>query len=63
MLAWLYTVVYLWLCVILLSFLIPFGNHAQLEGGSVAERLRSMLAYGWVKHCSDAVGCGTIVIR
>ena len=34
-------------------------NHAQLEGGSAAERLRSMLAYGWVERCSDAAGCGT----
>ena len=47
---------YPWLCVILL---VPysFGNHAQLGGGSVAERLRSTLAYGWVEHCSDVAGC------
>ena len=35
------------------------GNHAQLRGGSVDERLRSTLAYGWVERCSDIVGCGT----
>ena len=35
------------------------GNHAQLGGGSVAERLRSTLAYGWVERCSDVAGCGT----
>ena len=34
-------------------------NHAQLGGGSVAERLRSTLAYGWVERCSDVAGCGT----
>ena len=33
-------------------------DHAQLGGGSVAERLRSMLAYGWVERCSDVAGCG-----
>ena len=26
----------------------------------VAERLRSMLAYGWVEHCSNIASCGTI---
>ena len=48
---------YPWLCV---SLLVPYslGNHAQLRGGSVAERLRSTLAYGWVEHCSDVAGCG-----
>ena len=57
MLAWL-CFVYPWLCV---SLLVPYSleNHAQLEGGSIAERLRSMLAYGWVEHCSDVAGCGT----
>ena len=35
------------------------GNHARLGGGNVAERLRSMLAYGWVERCSDVAGCGT----
>ena len=34
------------------------GNHAQLGGGSVAERLMSTLAYGWVERCSDVAGCG-----
>ena len=34
------------------------GNHAQLRGSHVAERLRSTLAYGWVEHCSDIAGCG-----
>ena len=28
-------------------------------GGSVAERLNSTLAYGWVEHCSDIAGCKT----
>ena len=40
-------------------FLIPCGNHSQLGGGSVAERLMSTLAYGWVERCSDIAGCGT----
>ena len=35
-----------------------FENHAQLEGGSVAERLRSTLAYGWAERCSDVASCG-----
>ena len=39
--------------MILLLSLIPYGNHAQLEGGSVAERLRSTLVYSWVECCSD----------
>ena len=49
---------YSWICV---SLLVPYslGNHAQLEGGSVVERLRSTLAYGWVEHCSDIASCGT----
>ena len=40
-------VCYHWLCV---SLLVPYslGNHAQLGGGSVVERLRSMQAMvGW----------------
>ena len=46
-----------WLCV---SLLFPYSleNHAQLKGGSAAERLRSTLAYGWVERCSDVAGCG-----
>ena len=49
--------VYSWLCV---SLLVAYSlrNHAQLRGGSVAERLRSTLAYGWVERCSDVAGCG-----
>ena len=38
----------------------PWRNHAQLGGGSVAERLMSTLAYVWVERCSDVVGCGII---
>ena len=34
-------------------------NYAQLRGGSVAERLMSTLAYGWVEHCSNVAGCRT----
>ena len=47
-----------WLCVSLLD---PYSlrNHAQLRGGSVAERLMSTLAYGWVERCSNIAGCGT----
>ena len=50
--------VYSWLCV---SLLVAYslGNHAQLRGGSVAERLRSTLTYGWVERCSHVVGYGT----
>ena len=53
-----YCVVYPWLCV---SLFVPYslGNHAQLRGGSVVERLRSTLAYGWVERCSDIAGYGT----
>ena len=40
-------------------FLIPWEDHAQLGGGSVAGRLRSTLAYGWVERCNDVAGCGT----
>ena len=38
--------------------LIPSGNHAQLEGGSVAKILMSTLVYGWVERCSDVANCG-----
>ena len=48
---------------ILLVLLIPWGNYAQLKGGSVAERLKTTLAYGWVEHCSDIAGCGTSVFQ
>ena len=44
-------------------FLIPWGNHAQLRGGSAAERLMSALAYGWVECCSDVAGCGTSLFQ
>ena len=37
--------------------LVPCGNHAQLGGGSDAERVRSTLAYGWVERCSDIASC------
>ena len=51
---------YPWLCV---SLFVPYSleNHAQLGGGSVAERLRSTLAYGLVEHCSDVAGCGRVL--
>ena len=58
MLDWLiYCFVYPWLCV---SLIVPYslGNHAYLGGGSVAQKLRSTLAYGWVERCSDVDGCG-----
>ena len=45
------------LCVILYS-LVPCGNHAQLGGGSDAERLMKTLAYVWVECCSDIASCG-----
>ena len=44
-------------------FLIPIGNHSQLEGGSVVERLRSTLAYGLVERYSDVAGCGTSFLQ
>ena len=47
------------LCVILCP-LVPYGNHAQLGGGSDVERVRSTLAYGWVECCSDIAGCGEL---
>ena len=40
-------------------FLIPCRNHVQLGGGSVAERLKSTLAYGWVECYSDVAGYET----
>ena len=40
---------------------LPLENHAQLGGGSVAERLMSTLAYGWVERCSDVAGCGQVL--
>ena len=49
---------YPWLCVSLLV-LYSLENHAQLEGGNVAERLMTTLAYGWVERCSDIAGCRT----
>ena len=45
------------LCVSLCP-LVPCGNHAQLGGGSDAERVRSTLAYGWVERSSDKASCG-----
>ena len=39
-------------------FLIPYGNPAQLGGGSATERLMSALAYALVEHCSDIASCG-----
>ena len=44
------------LCVSLCP-LVPCGNHAQLGGGSDAERVRSTLAYGWVERCCDKASC------
>ena len=38
--------------------LVPYGNHAQLGGGSDAERVKSTLAYGWVERFSDKAICG-----
>ena len=49
-LAWLHLVIFL---------AIPCGNHAQIGGGSAAERLMSVLAYGWVERCNDVASCGT----
>ena len=40
-------------------FLIPYGNHPHLSGGSVSEILMSTLAYGWVECCSDIACCKT----
>ena len=45
------------LCVSLCP-LVPYGNHAQLEGGNDAERVRNTLAYGWVGQCSEIASCG-----
>ena len=44
------------LCVSLCP-LVPCGNHAQLEAGNDAKRVRSTPAYGWVEHCSDIASC------
>ena len=38
--------------------LVPCGNHAQLEGGSDADKLRSTPTYGQVEHCRDIASCG-----
>ena len=48
-----------WFCLCV-SLLFPSAlwNHAQLRGGSDAERLMSTLAYGWVERCSDIDSCG-----
>ena len=56
---WAWLICIPWLCVSLLD---PYtlGNHAQLEGGSVAEILMSTLAYGCVEGCIDVAGCGVI---
>ena len=45
------------LCVSLCP-LVPYENHAQLGGGSDAERVRSTLAYGWVERYNDKSSCG-----
>ena len=48
-----------------MSLLVSFslGNHAQLGGGGVAERLRSTLAHGWVERCSDIAGCEELRLK
>ena len=53
---------YPWLCV---SLLVPYSlrNHAQLGGGSVADKLRSTLAYGWVERCSNVAGCRPVMYK
>ena len=45
------------LCV---SLLVPYslGSHALLRGVGIAERFRSVLAYGWVERYSDVASCG-----
>ena len=53
---------YLVMCMSLL-FLSSLWNHAQLGGGSGAERLMSTLAYGWVEHSSDVASCGTTQLQ
>ena len=45
------------LCVSLCT-LFPYENHAQLEDGSDAKRVRSTLAYGWVERCNNIASCG-----
>ena len=54
---WVWLIVYLGYVE---AYIDPYSlrNHAQLGGGSVAERLMSTMAYGWVEHCSDVAGCG-----
>ena len=42
---------------------LSWRNHAQLGGGSVAERLISTLAYGWVECCNDVASCGTTQLQ
>ena len=54
--------VWFWLCVSLL-FPSALWNHAQLEGGSDAERLMSKLAYGWVERCNNVASCGLAYSR
>jgi len=49
-----------WLCISLQLTLFR-RNHAQLRGDSVAERLMSTLAYGWVERCSGVAGCELIL--
>ena len=46
---WAWLIYVPWLCVSLFD---PYtlGNHAQLDGGSVADGLMSTLAYGWVER-------------
>ena len=51
---------YPWLRVSLLVSPYSLWNHAQLEGGSVAEGLMRTLAYGLVERCNDVVSWGTI---
>ena len=48
--------IWFWLCV---NLLLPSAlwKHAQLGGGSDAERLMSTLAYGWVERCNDVASC------
>ena len=45
------------MCVSVCS-LVSCGNHAQLEGGSGAKRLRSTLDYSWLERCSEIDSCG-----
>ena len=47
------------------AYIDPYSlrNHAQLGGGSVAKRMISTLAYGWVERCSDVAGCGRVILQ